>query len=98
MNEVCCLPYDLEAAQVEMDAAWSDVVRVYYKKYHKRRVRILRGKYEGRTGVLEGVTYVEGRDLRFCVMVLRKWNNEEYLNTDGESRSFRSWDEFKLID
>lgn len=62
------------------------------------KVKILSGKYAGREAIIDGVTFdVHRAKWLFCCMVLRADGSGEILNTDGESRMYRGWDDFSEI-
>lgn len=64
--------------------------------YH--RVKLIKGKYRGRTAQITSVIVDNNHGLLFLCMVYKKRSTEDFLNDDGASRSYIPVTHFILIE
>lgn len=71
-----------------------------YELLNGRKVRItLSGdKYEGRTGRIVGVLGHGVFGITACVMIYKQNSASAFLNSDSESRRYRSLSEFEILE
>lgn len=61
------------------------------------RVRIVKGKYAGRTAIIDGLILCLYRNEPLYLCMVERADGTDVLNSDGESRRYRTQDEFELL-
>ena len=83
---------------IDAEATIKELLYAMRRKYQTKRVKITAtaDRFYGREAIINGITVI-GSDIVFCCMVLRADDSNQFLNTCGDSRRYRKFNEFEVL-